>query len=331
MRFANLPALRAVVAVSTVLAALVSAPAGRARAQQPVPQAQQPLRVETRLVNLFVTARGPHNAFIGNLTQDNFRIFEDGQEQKIAFFAREMTLPITLGMLIDTSGSQQGLLTAEQEAATRFLGRVLRKGDEALVISFDLDVDLLADFTSDQEELARAIHRTRINAPQIPVMVQGPLPSTGPKGTDLYDAVYLACREKLSTEAGRKALILLTDAQDYGSKMKLADAIEAAQRSDAVVYVLLVAEPGQYFGSYQGAGVAKKLAEETGGRVFEVRSGKKLEEAFDEISQELRSQYVLGYYPANASLDGAFRRIKVETAPERLHIFTRKGYYAPKK
>ncbi|HJY86027.1 MAG TPA: VWA domain-containing protein [Candidatus Acidoferrales bacterium] len=300
---------------------------------EPVPAAaqqnqQQPLRVQVQLVNLFVTVRDKKKQLITDLTQNDFRVFEDGQEQKVAFFSHETSLPITLGLLIDTSGSEQRMLPAEQEAASRFLGRVLRKGDLAMVMSFDLDVDLLSDFTSDRSRLERAIQRARINAPSTPVTVHGPLPQRGSKGTNFYDAVYLACHEKLAGEAGRKAIVVLTDAVDNGSKVRLEDALEAGQRSDTVVHILLVYDPA--YGSSEG--VAKKLTEETGGRTIVVHGEKKLEEAFDQISQELRSQYTLGYYPTNTARDGRFRKIKIETTTRKdLQVLARKGYYAPKQ
>jgi VWFA-related protein len=153
----------------------------------------------------------------------------------------------------------------------------------------------------------------------------GTIPSnTG--GTHFYDAVYLACGEKLATEAGRKALVILTDAQDEGSKVRLEEAIESAQRTDTVVHVLLVHDPGYSW----RPDVAKKLSDETGGRTIEVSSEKKLNEAFDQISEELRSQYTVGYYPTNTSKDGRFRKVKVEAANKDYRILTRKGYYAPK-
>jgi len=145
-------------------------------------------------------------------------------------------------------------------------------------------------------------------------------------GTALYDAIYLACGEKLNTEAGRKAVLIVTDAQDEGSKVRIEEAIEAAQRTDTVIHIILVADPR--FGANGGA--ARKLAEETGGRVLSANSEKKLNQAFDEISEELRSQYTLGYYPTNSALDGKFRKVKVETANHDLKVLTRKGYYAPK-
>lgn len=287
---------------------------------------QQPIRVQVQLVNLFVTARDKKKRLIPDLTRDEFRISEDGQEQKIAFFARETSLPITLGLLIDTSGSEARMLPVEQDAASRFLQRVLRKSDLAMVISFDVDVDLLADFTADPAQLEQAIRRARINAPSTPVTVQGPFPQRGPKGTNFYDAVYLACREKLASEAGRKALVILTDAQDNGSKVRLEEALETAQRTDTVIHILLVYDPA--FGANEG--VAKKLAEETGGRMIAVHGEKKLEEAFDLISEELRSQYTLGYYPTNTARDGKFRKIKTETTRKDVQVLARKGYYAAK-
>lgn len=275
-------------------------------------------------MNLFASVRDKKKHLVTDLKQEEFRISEDNQQQKIAYFSHETSLPITLGLLIDTSGSEAAMLGTEQAAASEFLGRVLRKNDLAMVMSFDLDVDLLADFTADHEQLERAISRARINAPSTPVTVQGPLPQ-GSKGTNLYDAIYLAAREKLSSEAGRKAMVILTDAEDNGSKMRLDDALQAAQRSDTVIHILLVSDPR--FGS--NAGVAKKLTEETGGRLIVVQNNpKKLVEAFEELSQELRSQYTLGYYPTNAARDGGFRKIKVETTRNDLHVLARKGYYA---
>ena len=155
----------------------------------------------------------------------------------------------------------------------------------------------------------------------------GPIGSRQITGTALYDAIYLACSEKLNSEAGRKAIVIVTDAQDEGSKVRLEEAIEAAQRTDTVIHILLVADPR--FGG--NSSVAHKLSEETGGRLIAVRSEKKLMEAFDEISEELRSQYTLGYYPTNTARDGKFRKIKVETNNHDLKVLTRKGYYAPKE
>jgi VWFA-related protein len=332
--------LRSAFALAVVVACLVGPGAGRTQgppgtAQPPqgieqLPREQKPLRAQAQLVSLFATVRDKHNRLISDLTQNDFRILENGQEQKITFFERQSQLPLTLGLLIDTSGSESRTLGAEQEVASRFMHQVLRKGDLAMVMSFDIDVDLLSDFTEDPDQLERAIRRTVINAPQSPPMVQGPIPQSSPKGTTLYDAIYLACGEKLVGETGRKALVILTDAVDVGSRMRLADGIEAAQRADTVIHVIYIADPAYYAVQGSGESVAKKMAEETGGRVIAANNPKKLEEAFNEVAQELRSQYRLGYVPSNSARDGSFRKIKVETTPAGLRVLTRKGYYAPK-
>jgi VWFA-related protein len=297
--------------------------------QEPTQQAPV-IRTQVSLVNLFVTARDKNKRIVTDLKQEDFKAFEDGQPQQIAFFSKEVTLPITLALLLDTSGSEQYMLPSIQDAGARFLDRVLRKGDEALVMSFDSDVDLLADFTEDRHQLDRGIRQARINIPSGGTIGgnPGPVGSRQITGTALYDAVYLACNEKLNTEAGRKAIVIVTDAQDEGSKMRIEEAIEAAQRTDTVIHILLVADP--HFGG-GNSGAAHKMTDDTGGRTIVVNSEKHLAEAFDQISEELRMQYTLGYYPTNTTHDGKFRKIKVETANHDLKVLARKGYYAPKE
>jgi VWFA-related protein len=294
------------------------------------PQGQGPvIKSSVNLVNVFVTVRDKSKRIVGDLKKEDFQLQEDGQEQKIAFFSKEVSLPITLALMLDTSGSEQDMLGAIQAAGSQFLDRVLRKGDEALVMSFDTDVDMLSDFTDDRAQLDRAIRRARINTPGGGMIAgnPGPIGNQQTPGTTLYDAIYLASGEKLNTEAGRKAIVIVTDAQDEGSKVRIEEAIESAQRTDSVIHILLVAD--RRFGGGNG-GVAKRLADETGGRMISVNSEKKLKEAFDEISDELRSQYTLGYYPSNAARDGKFRKIKVETSNHDNKVLARKGYYAPK-
>lgn len=309
-----------------VMAATFSVPAiSQEPAQAP---AQGPaLKKTVNLVNLFATVRDKNKRIMGDLKQEDFKIFEDNEEQKIAFFSKEVTMPITLGLLIDTSGSEQNRLGAEQDAASRFIEQVMKKGDEAMVISFDIDVDLLADFTDDRGMIQRAINKARIGAVSGGVVTPGTIPQgSNSGGTHFYDAVFVACNDKLSTEAGRKALVIITDADDNASRVRLEEAIEAAQRTDTVMHILLVHDPG--FGWRPD--VARKLTDETGGRTIDVGSMKKLNEAFDQISEELRSQYTLGYYPTNPAKDGRFRKVRVETANKDLKVLTRKGYYAPK-
>ena len=334
-------------AVSAIASRAAAAPAAarqeagpgpiRSRADEPaaaapppqaetLPEAQQSLKVQTTVVNVFATVRGKHGAILGDLTKDDFKLYEDGVEQKVAYFAKEMNMPITLGILMDTSYSMDRILGAEKDSASRFVKEVMRKRDEALIMSFDTDVNLLADFTEDPAVLSRAIHRAEINVDASGIGgTAGTIPQRG-GGTNLYDAVYLACHEKLGGEAGRKAIVILTDAEDTGSKMSLGDAIEAAQRANAVIHVVLIRDLEASDGS--GPGVASKMASETGGRVINVRNENSLEKAFDVISEELRSQYVLGYYPVNAARDGRFRKIKVEVSRPDARVLALKGYYA---
>jgi VWFA-related protein len=333
-------ASRAAAAPRTALAAQESAPPGPMGATrnevppqadqeqtQQLPQSSQPLQVATTVVNVFATVRDHHNEIVTDLTKDDFRIYEDGAEQKISYFSKEVNLPITLALLMDTSYSMHNILSAEQDAAARFVREVMRKKDEALVMTFDTDVNLLADFSEDPSVLDRAIHRATINVDASGIGgTGGTIPSQG-GGTNLYDAVYLACNDELSHEAGRKAIILLTDAEDTGSKVSLGQAVEAAQRADAVIHVILITDYSESSG--YGPGVAARMTSDTGGRVINVRNDRGLEKAFDEISTELRSQYVLGYYPSNPKRDGTFRRIKVEVHRPDVKILARKGYYAP--
>jgi VWFA-related protein len=200
----------------------------------------------------------------------------------------------------------------------------MRKGDLAMIMSFDTDVDLLADFTDDRSRLDRAINRAQINAPgSSTIVAQGPFPTSGGGGTNFYDAVYLASHEKLAAEAGRKAIVVLSDCEDTGSKVKLQEAIEAAQRTDTVVHILVVAQDGG------DQNVAKKLTDETGGRMIVVRSERNLEQAFDEISEELRTQYTIAYTPTNKAHDGGYRKVKLEMKNKDYSALTRRGYYAP--
>jgi VWFA-related protein len=311
------------------------------RAQAPPNNQDEPsagtLKVQVDVVNVFFNVKDKKGLLIPNLTKDNFEISEDGKPQTIKYFAAETDQPLTLGILIDTSPSQTRVLPMEQEVGAAFLNQVLRKKDMAFVISFDADVDLLQDFTNDTRELRVALNKTRIGggSPQggissVPGIGQGPIPAGRDACcTHLYDAVYLGARDRLSTEVGRKAMIILTDGEDEGSKVKPRDAMEAAQKADSMVYVLLIADRGLH-GMYQGfgAGEMKKLAEETGGRLIEVGNKfEKLKEAFDQISAELRSQYNIGYTPTNSAHDGSYRRIEVKSK-EGFRIQARRGYYA---
>jgi VWFA-related protein len=296
----------------------------------------QTLKVNVNVVQLFFNVKDKHGALIPNLNKDDFEILEDGKPQTVKYFAAESDLPLTLGILIDASGSQRNVLGMEQEVGASFLQEILRPKDEAFVISFDVDVNLLQDFTNSTHLLRQALNEAKINAPPssctgMPGAGGGPVPCSGtPKGTLLYDAVYLSSHDELAKEVGRKAMIILTDGEDQGSHYKIKEAIEAAQKADSIVYVLLIADRGFYgFGGYSGDRQMKDLTAETGGRVIEVGNKMdKLKEAFDQIAKELRSQYNVGYTPTNPKLDGSFRKVDIHTKSKDFKIQARNGYYA---
>jgi VWFA-related protein len=308
---------------------------------QPDDRPATTLRVNVNLVSLYFTVHDKRGGLIPNLTKDDCNILEDKTPQKIKNFSAESDLPLTLGILLDTSGSQQNVLPMEQQTGSAFLKRILRSKDEAFLVSFDVQVSLLQDFTSNPRLLERAMDEAQINvgggSGGVPGIGQGPVPVQGtPKGTLLYDAVYQASNDKMRSETGRKAFIILTDGEDQGSTHKITDAIEAAQKSNSIIYVLLIADRGFYsnygYGlslGYTGASAMKKMAEETGGRMIDVgNNGKKMEAAFQQIEDELRTQYLASYTPTNNKLDGSYRKLDVSCKGDGLKVQTRKGYYA---
>ncbi len=312
-------------------------PVSHAPVQPEQDQSIATFHVNVNLVDLFFTVKDKSGNLVPHLNKETCSVEEDKQPQTWKSFQAENDLPLTLGILLDTSGSQQYVLPLEQEAGARFLEQVLRKKDEAFLLSFDVNVDLLQDFTNSARTLSHAMGKAEINtaggngAGGIPGAGGGTIPSIGaPKGTLLYDAIYLASREKLNQESGRKAMIILTDAEDQGSRTKISEAVAAAQRSNAIIYVILIADVGSYGNwGYSGFSAAKKLSEETGGRVINVgNNGKKLDAAFQQIQDELRTQYVGTFTPTNTKNDGTFRHLAVNCG-EGTHAQVRKGYYAP--
>src|SRR6266851_2481157 len=287
----------------------------------------QTLKVNVNLVNVYFSVRDK-SGYITNLHKDDCSIYEDKSLQKTKNFTQEKNLPLTIGILLDTSGSQQNVLPLEQTSGAEFLKDVLTPKDEAFLISFDINVNLLADYTNSPRELKRAIDKAQINTGAGTGSVTG---NGTPRGTLLYDAVYLAAHDKLRQEAGRKILVLLTDGGDQGSQETLKNSIEAAQKANTIVYVILIADRGFYGGfnmGYTGAGDMDRLAKETGGRVINVgNNGKKLQEAFDQIQDELRTQYLASYTPTNLKADGTFRNLNI-TCQQGQKVQARKGYYA---
>ncbi len=303
-------------------------PPASSAAPQPVQgEDVQTLKVNVNLVNVYFSVRDKAG-YITNLHKDDCSIFEDKALQKTKNFTQEKNLPLTIGILLDTSGSMQNVLPLEQQAGAEFLKDVLTPKDEAFLISFDINVDLLADYTNSPRELKRALDKASINTGAGTGSVTG---NSNPRGTLLYDAVYLAAHDKLRQEAGRKILVLLTDGGDQGSQETLKNSIEAAQKANTIVYVILIADRGFYGGfnmGYTGAGDMDRLAKETGGRVINVgNNGKKLQEAFDQIQDELRTQYLASYTPTNLKADGTFRTLNI-TCQQGQKVQARKGYYA---
>src|SRR5579863_6061345 len=311
------------------------------RHDQDQDQSAATLKVNVNVVQLFFNVKDKKGALIPSLTKDDFQILEDGKLQSIKYFAAESNLPLTLGILIDSSGSQARVLDMEKQVGGDFLSQILRDKDLAFVLSFDVNAELLQDFTSSVHALKAALNTARINTAGgsgggIPGLGGGTIPTVGaPKGTVLYDAVYLAAHDELAQQVGRKAMILLTDGEDQGSQLRIKDAIEAAQKSDSIVYVLLCADRGFYgaFGGYSGDSEMRKLTQETGGRVIEVGNKyDKLKEGFAQIANELRSQYNIGYSSTNAKLDGTFRKVEIHANNKDYKIQSRTGYYAiPKR
>jgi VWFA-related protein len=297
------------------------------------------LKVNVNLVDLFFTVKDKNNMLVPHLTRNDCTVLEDKVPQTLKNFVAETDQPLTLGILLDTSGSQQNVLPLEQQVGSQFLERVLRSKDEAFLVSFDVNVDLLQDFTNSAHLLAHAMDKAQINTAGgnggfgIPGAGGGTVPTVGdPKGTLLYDAIDLAANEKLNQESGRKAMIILTDGEDQGSRTKIGEAIAAAEKSNVIIYVILIADTGFYGGfnmGYSGYSAAKRISDETGGRLINVgNNGKKLEAAFQQIEDELRTQYVASYTPSNTKLDGTFRRIAVQCNGDNMKVQVRKGYYA---
>ncbi len=307
--------------------------------QGQVDDSQQPtetLKINVSVVSLFFNVKDKHGALMPNLTKDDFEISEDGKQQTVKYFTPETNLPLTLGMLIDSSGSQLRVLDMEKEVGGAFLKQILTDKDEAFVIDFNVDASLLQDFTRDVHRLQKALNSVKINSgvtmPTLPGAGGGPVPTAATAGTVLFDAVYLSAHDMLAKEVGRKAMILLTDGEDEGSRLKIKDAIEAAQKADAIVYVLLCADRGFYGGiGYSGEYDMRKLTEQTGGRVINVGNKfDKLRDAFDQIAAELRSQYNIGFTSTNTKLDGTYRKIEIKNK-QGYKIQARAGYYAGRK
>jgi VWFA-related protein len=331
------------------------------------------MSVRVNVVNVLATVRDKHGKIVPNLTQSDFVLTEDGRPQTIHYFTKESDLPLTLGLLVDTSMSQRRVLDQERTASHSFLDQMVREDkDKAFVIHFDKEVELLQDLTSSREKLEEALDS--LQTPELVRANSGDPSDSDPgsgrgssghfgAGTLLYDAVYLASNELMKKEQGRKALIVLSDGVDRGSKETLETAIETAQRADTVVYSILFKDDemnqggrggfsfpgmgGGGMGGPQGGGgqrrgggrhqeeprpdgkkILERISKETGGRLFEVSKKEPIDQIYSQIEEELRNQYSLGYTPDRKADDAhGYRKIQVTTKQKDLSVQAREGYY----
>src|SRR5579883_794654 len=310
---------------------------GAALTAQPPQQQSKPadeaptIKVDVDIVNILASVRDKHGALVSNLEKNDFTVFEDGKQQTIQYFTKETDLPLTIGLLIDVSASQRNLIDIERNAASQFFSQVLRKKDEAFLIAFGPEAELLQDYTNSSRLLNEGLNQLRVHA-GVGGFGPGPVPTIGQaRGTILYDAVYLAANDKLRTEVGRKVIVVITDGVDEGSRLTNDQGIEAAQKADAVIYSILYADPrfrGPFGGFGGGESALHKMSDATGGHVFRVDRSHTLEQIFRDLQEEMRSQYSIGYTPVNDTKDGSYRKLEIKASNKDYKVQARKGYYA---
>jgi VWFA-related protein len=330
------------------------------------------ISVNVKLVTMFATVRDKHGQLIRHLAKDDFVLEQDGHAQTISYFAPDSDLPLTLGLLVDTSMSQRRVLDQERDASHAFLDHLLREDkDKAFVIHFDREVELLQDLTSSRQKLEASLDQ--LGRPQFSQTGGGGSSGSDPDsgsgggggrgsrghgggGTLLYDAVYLASDELMKKQQGRKAIIILSDGVDRGSKEALRDAIETAERSDTLVYSILFADKdehgngggygGGHMGGMGGGGmgggghhrypqesrpdgkkILQQLSKESGGRFFEVTKKETIDQIYAEIDEELRNQYALGYTPDKTDAVVGYHKIQLTTKQKDATVQTREGFY----
>ncbi|HUK19005.1 MAG TPA: VWA domain-containing protein [Bryobacteraceae bacterium] len=305
--------------------------------QQPPADEIPTLKVDVDVVNVLASVRDKRGGLVANLEKKDFTVFEDGKQQEIKYFTRETDLPLTIGLLVDVSGSQRNLIEIERSAAAQFFSQVLRKKDEAFLIMFGEEAELLQDYTNSPRLLTAGLSQLRVSS-GVGGLGPGPVPTSGdPRGTVLYDAVYLAANEKMRSEVGRKVIVVITDGVDEGSRLPIKQAVEAAQKADAVIYSIDYSDPGAYgFGPFGhmsvggGEAALRQMSDETGGHVYRVDRRHTLDQVFTELQEEMRSQYSIGYTPLNDVKDGSYRKLDIRASSKDLKVQARKGYYATK-
>jgi VWFA-related protein len=277
--------------------------------------------------------RDQDGALVKDLTLSDFELYEDGVLQDVQYFSRQTDLPLTIGLLADTSVSQQNLIEEERTAGYRFFDRVLRiEKDLAFLVRFDIDVEILQDLTAAKPLLQDGLERLKVQGLSVGggVLTTEPVRQPTAGGTALFDAVYLTASEILNGRAGRNALVLVTDGFDVGSKMSIDEAIEAAQRTDAIIFSVRYYDPRLRQGGLRvGGGLVdlRRLSSRTGGQTYEITSKQTLDQIFDDINDVLRNQYSLGYTPKRELSGTRFRKIELKLKDKRLEAQTRAGYY----
>lgn len=336
-------------------------------ANQTQAQPKPDIAVDVKLVNVIATVRNKKGEIVRNLTKDDFVLEEDGRPQSIEYFAQESNLPLTLGLLVDTSLSQRRVLGDERKASYTFFDHMLREDqDQDFVIHFDHEVELLQDLTSSREKLEKSLGL--LDTPQLGSNGQSGggggrgRGGFGIAGTLLYDAVYLASNEIMKKQQGRKAEVALTDGVDHGSKESLESAIESAQRANTLVYSIFFSggHAGDFHrgglggprgggggGGWPGGGggghrrfpqedrpdgkkVIERLSSETGAHMYEVSKKDTIDDIYARIEEDLRHEYSIGYTPDRANPGAGYHKIHLTTKNKDLVVQTRDGYYADK-
>ena len=317
-----------------------------------MPQKPAIFSIKVAEVQIAATVRDKNSRLVADLNKEDFLLEEDGKPQEIEYFARQSDLALTLGLLVDSSMSQRQVLEEERKASLQFFQQVLRpEKDLAFIISFDFEAKLMEDLTNDLGRLDKSLREVAIprNSPG-----SRPVPGRrggGGVGTVLFDAAYLAADEILRHQTGRKSIILISDGVDFGSILSLNSAVEAVQRADTMIYSIRYYDKNAYGGGLLGRGiptgrrggtrgpgpvgptpdgkkVLKQLSDETGGSLFEVSNKLTLMEIFNQIQDELRNQYIIGYTPPKADSSPSFRKITLRTKDKNLKVLCRSGYFS---
>jgi VWFA-related protein len=306
-----------------LLAVAPLAAASRLPAQQPD---EATFSADVKVVNILASVRSKSGQLVRDLTKDDFSVLENGRPQAIKYFARETKLPLTLGLMVDTSASQEKVMDAERTASFRFLDEVLRDPkDQAFVMQFDIGILLRRPLTKSIRDLQEALSQT-----DTPTRKELRLQQSG--GTLLFDAVVKASQDVMKKQQGRKALIVLSDGVDDGSEATVSDAVDAALRADTIIYSILFSDPGAY-GPFAGIGgegrhALDRLAKDTGGALFQVTRRQSIEQIFELIQDELRGQYNLGYVSDRPVEISEFRRIQLTSKQKGLAVQARNRYWA---